>query len=1214
MKDETENQNPGDFFVTGGTLAPDAPSYVVRPADGELYEGLRRGEFCYVLNTRQMGKSSLMVRTAKRLKEEGATIAVIDLTAIGRNVTPAQWYNGMLTQIAAQIDDDGATDDALTAFWRDSPALSPLQRFFGAIESVFLQALTPLIIFIDEVDATRSLPFPADEFFAGIRECYNRRATDSRWNRLAFCLLGVATPSDLIADARMSPFNIGRRIRLTDFTEKECLFSFALRAKEKMTDSIIRRVLYWTGGHPYLTQRLLRAFAERGEETPREAEAAVDFLCERLFLNRDSRENDDNLTFVRNRLLRGGEDLPALLDLYGKIRAGKRIRDDETDSLRVALRLAGVVKPDAKGFLVVRNRIYDRVFDREWIETHLPDREARRQKAAFWRGVRRSAAFGAAGVAAFGALAAVAVGQAREARRLERLAQERLSVANAENGLRLLEEGDPQAALVPLTEALKVDEKYLPERVEMARLRLAAAREMSPRLVYAISCGGPILCAALDKTRHRFAVGTETGTARLYDVPTGKQLTPEMRHEGAVRYVAFSPDQTMLATACSDGTAHLWDTTTGRPLCPPLRYHDRNAAVRVDWSPDSKTVAISGVNGSALFDAPTGANRRTIWDTDVPPWRVTDPPVMETRAVAFSPDGKRLAFIAGNYLANFADSKTGKMNGTLASCYRGSQIAFSPDGRRATIAGTFDRSRRTKGGTGGMLYDGATGKEIALLPHGDAGTDACFSPNGALLATAAQDGTARVWEGTKGAPLTPYLRQNGGITTLRFSPDGRRLITASQAGTAQVWNAMTGRPLLPPLRHSAPLRFAEFISDAGNAEEFLTAGMDGYARLWRPAGETARDADTARIPEWPGVVTEARLGIGGRYIALQYRPAHSLPGAAPRHETWDALTGTRLFPPAGTLSPAGTVIARNAEESRLILLDGVNLRVWDVPTARTLFTTVLPTTTRTKAALTDDGELLEVFWKEGTGVASRSFDLRTGATLPPVDGSRPNFLSAASRSRIVLPFQSDDIHNWISRQGRFTLFFALNIQPESLRPQYEGRLTLWDIVTNKQITLPGSLRDLNAAVFSPEERYLLVSSRDTRLYALRSGDSIPLPFKSGTRPVLAAFSRDETRLVTGSDEGVAQVWDATTGTPVLPPLVHPGTIVAAAFRPDGLCFATAASDGSVFVWDARTGERVLPVLHPPGGVKQLSFIPDNRALLTAGEGGVYRYPLSPASD
>jgi hypothetical protein len=92
------------FYQTGGNLPQNAPSYVERQADTDLYEGLQRGEFCYVLTARQMGKSSLMVRTAARLREEGIAVAVLDLTAIGQNLTVEQWYDGLLVHLGRQFD------------------------------------------------------------------------------------------------------------------------------------------------------------------------------------------------------------------------------------------------------------------------------------------------------------------------------------------------------------------------------------------------------------------------------------------------------------------------------------------------------------------------------------------------------------------------------------------------------------------------------------------------------------------------------------------------------------------------------------------------------------------------------------------------------------------------------------------------------------------------------------------------------------------------------------------------------------------------------------------------------------------------------------------------------------------------------------------------------------------------------------------------------
>src|SRR5207302_4855319 len=143
----------------------------------------------------------------------------------------------------------------LDAFWLSHRNAGPLQRFMRALREVVLShgkaqsaerkaqeasgeehasggsdslrhapcALRAerLVVFIDEIDVVRNLPFSTDEFFAAIRECYNRRTEDPQFRRLTFCLLGVATPSDLIRDTRTTPLNIGRRIDLTDFTEEE---------------------------------------------------------------------------------------------------------------------------------------------------------------------------------------------------------------------------------------------------------------------------------------------------------------------------------------------------------------------------------------------------------------------------------------------------------------------------------------------------------------------------------------------------------------------------------------------------------------------------------------------------------------------------------------------------------------------------------------------------------------------------------------------------------------------------------------------------------------------------------------------------------------------------------------------------------------------------------------------------------------------------------
>ena len=128
------------FYIVGGTLPTNAPCYITRAADAQLLSHLLEGEFCYVLNTRQIGKSSLMVRTAQRLREQGTRVALLDLTAIGQNVTVEEWYDGLLTLLGEQLHLGSALED----FWLDHPNLGPMQRWIQALRQVILEEGLPL--------------------------------------------------------------------------------------------------------------------------------------------------------------------------------------------------------------------------------------------------------------------------------------------------------------------------------------------------------------------------------------------------------------------------------------------------------------------------------------------------------------------------------------------------------------------------------------------------------------------------------------------------------------------------------------------------------------------------------------------------------------------------------------------------------------------------------------------------------------------------------------------------------------------------------------------------------------------------------------------------------------------------------------------------------------------------------------------------------------
>src|SRR5579862_6424798 len=163
------------FFKTGGNLGPDDLSYVSRKADLELFEGLMAGEFCYLLDSRQVGKSSLMVRTVQKLRAEGRKVCVIDLQFLGTTCGQEQWYSGLLYAIGKVLGCAKELDERLDSLTR----FGPFQRWMTLLDEVVLPALGEsgrLVIFVDEIDIVRSLKFNADEFFLGIRDMHNRRS------------------------------------------------------------------------------------------------------------------------------------------------------------------------------------------------------------------------------------------------------------------------------------------------------------------------------------------------------------------------------------------------------------------------------------------------------------------------------------------------------------------------------------------------------------------------------------------------------------------------------------------------------------------------------------------------------------------------------------------------------------------------------------------------------------------------------------------------------------------------------------------------------------------------------------------------------------------------------------------------------------------------------------------------------------------------------
>ena len=321
----------------------------------------------------------------------------------------------------------------------------------------------------------------------------------------------------------------------------------------------------------------------------------MDRLCAELFLDSRVRQTESNLQFVSDRLLRSGADVNAVLDVYGKVRSGQRVPDDETDPLVTVLRLSGVVRSE-RGLLKLRNRIYAQAFDRAWIEQHTEQAELRRQKEAFRRGRNRAIALAGIVIAILSALTAFAFYKAEEARKaqadfLSALAAARHNLYIADMNLiqREWENNNVGHVLELLEETRKLPERgfewgYWNRLCHLDLLTLKGHQ-------------GYVSSVAISPDGKRIVTGSRDNTARVWEAASGKELLTLKGHTSAVRSVAISPDGKRIVTGSRDNTARVWEAASGKELLTLKGHQDSVDSVAI--SPDGKRIVTGSYDRTA---------------------------------------------------------------------------------------------------------------------------------------------------------------------------------------------------------------------------------------------------------------------------------------------------------------------------------------------------------------------------------------------------------------------------------------------------------------------------------------------------------------------------------------------------------------------------------------------------------------------------------------
>ncbi len=330
--------------------------YVQRDADRQVKNIIHdMGRPGYVLVSRQMGKTNLLLNAKRKLETPDDVFVYVDLSNPFENARSC-FENIVDTAIETNLEKFDSVAKVIherRKELRDTPAhkqhTNELRLLINAIEG-------KLVIILDEIDALTKTQY-SDQIFAQIRSIYFSRVNFKELEKLTYILSGVIEPNEIIKDPKISPFNIGQKIFLNDFNKEE-FEQFITKSKLSLSQEIIDRIFYWTGGNPRMSWDVCSEVENR-LKTEELTSEIIDKIVNQIYLTTYDKPPIDN---IRELVSKDREIRNSIVEI------GYKKGSEVSDKIKNKLYLSGIINYDDND-IHIKNEIIKQSLNLEWIKS-----------------------------------------------------------------------------------------------------------------------------------------------------------------------------------------------------------------------------------------------------------------------------------------------------------------------------------------------------------------------------------------------------------------------------------------------------------------------------------------------------------------------------------------------------------------------------------------------------------------------------------------------------------------------------------------------------------------------------------------------------------------------------------------------------------------------------------------------------------------------------